>query len=111
MTAAEWIAAAKPEAPERLVARVLAVLEVLDAQLAATKATKASVAESLVDAADALLREVLADAAGPARDKALDLLAADACVTWAFEAAADDPSSLGDRAKATMERLAKVVVR
>lgn len=105
MTAAEWIAAARPEAPERLVARVR---EVLDAH---PEWAKAPVAETLVEAAEALLGTVLQDGDGPARDRALDLLAADACVTWAFEAAADDPASLGAHAKATMERLAKVVVR
>jgi hypothetical protein len=105
VSAAEWIAAAKPEAPERLVERVLEVLN------AHPEWAKAPVAESLVEAADALLETVLQDAGGPARDRALDLLAADACVTWAFEAAADDPASLGAHAKATMERLAKAVVR
>ncbi len=105
MKAAEWIAAAKPEAPERLVARVQEVLG------ERSRVPKASVADALVDAAEVLLREVLAEADGPARDKALDLLAADACVTWAFEAAADDPASLGAHAKATMERLAAVVVK
>lgn len=105
MRAAEWIATARPEAPERLVARVR---EVLDAR---SRTPKASVADALVDAAEALLRDVLEDADGPARDKALDLLAADACVTWAFEAAAEEPGSLGEKAKATMERFAKVVVR
>lgn len=105
MSAAEWIAAARPEAPERLVARVR---EVLDAH---PEWAKAPVAETLVEAADALLETVLQESEGPARDRALDLLAADACVTWAFEAAADDPASLGAHAKATMERLAKAVVR
>lgn len=105
MKAVEWISTAKPEAPERLVTRVREVLE------ASSRAPQAAVADALVDAAEILLREVLEEAEGPARDKALDLLAADACVTWAFEAASDDPASLGDRAKATMERLARVVVR
>lgn len=105
MSTAAWIAAARPEAPHRLVTRVN---EVLDARpLRGT----ASVAEDLIEAADLLLREVLREADGPARDRALDLLAADACVTWAFEAAAEDPAGLGARAKATMERLARVVVR
>ena len=104
MSAAAWIAAAKPEAPERLVARVR---EVLDAHPAWSKAP---VAEALVEAAEVLLREVLREGDGPARDRALDLLAADACVTWAFEAAADDPAALGAHAKATMERLAHVVL-
>jgi hypothetical protein len=38
----------------------------------------------------------------------LDLLAADACVTWAFEAASDAPTSLGARAEAAMQRIAEV---
>jgi len=104
MTAAEWIAAARPEAPEGLIARVQAVLGANPAW------EKVPVAEALVESADALLRTVLAEGDGAPRDRALDLLAADACVTWAFEAAADDPGSLGAHATATMERLAKVVV-
>jgi hypothetical protein len=104
VSTAVWIAAAKPEAPERLVARVR---EVLDAH---PEWGKAPVAEALVEAAEVLLREVLREGEGPARDRALDLLAADACVTWAFEAAADDPASLGAHAKATMERLAHAVL-
>lgn len=104
MTAAEWILAARPEAPERLVARVR---EVLDAH---PQWGQVPVAEALIEAADALLRTVLVEGEGAPRDKALDLLAADACVTWAFEAAAGDPASLGAHAAATMERLAQVVV-
>ena len=104
MTTAEWIAAARPEAPERLLARVC---EVLDAH---PQWEKAPVAEALVEAADALLRTVLNESEGAPRDRALDLLAADACVTWAFEAAADAPASLGAHAAAAMERLAKAVV-
>jgi hypothetical protein len=40
------------------------------------------------------------------RDTALDLLAVDALVTYAFEAAADDPATLEDRAKQTLARIA-----
>jgi hypothetical protein len=40
------------------------------------------------------------------RAQALDLLAADAFATYAFEAAADDPSSLTERADAAMEMFA-----
>lgn len=104
MTAAAWIAAARPEAPERLVARVRDVLA------AHPQWEKAPVAEALVEAADVLLRTVLTESDGAPRDRALDLLAADACVTWAFEAAGDEPGSLGAHAAATMERLAKAVV-
>lgn len=102
MTASEWIAQARPEAPEALLARVRAVLG------AEPTWSSLGVAEALLEAADTLLDEVLRDGEA-GRDRALDLLAADACVTWAFEAAADDPATLGDRAQRTMQRLGRVV--
>ena len=40
------------------------------------------------------------------RDSALDLLAVDALVTYAFEAAADEPSTLEERAKQALARIA-----
>ena len=106
MTAAEWMAGVPAEVPERLVARVR---EVLDAH---SSWGGLPAAESLVFVADELLRTVLADGEGDGapRDRALDLLAADACVTWAFEAAADQPGALGAHASATMERLAAAVI-
>ena len=65
------------------------------------------VADGLLLASESLLRSVLAERSRVARDGALDLLAADACVTWAFEAAADEPSSLGARAAGAMRRFAE----
>jgi hypothetical protein len=67
-------------------------------------------------AAERVLARVLADdassAAGgareAARDTGLDLLAADALVTYAFEAAADEPERLGDVARDAMARLSRV---
>ena len=103
MKVGEWIAQAQPEAPERLVARVREVLATNP------RAKQLSVSEALLDAADALLRLVLRDGDEPARERALDLLAADACVTWALEVAADDPGTLSERARATMQRLQQVV--
>lgn len=103
MKAAEWIAQAQPEAPERLVARVREVLELNP------KAKQLGVAEALLDAADALLELVLREGEEPARARAPDLLAADACVTWAFEVAADDPNTLVERARTMMHRLEQVV--
>lgn len=102
-TAVEWVGQAHPEAPPALVARVRAVLEAHPTWGAL------GVVDALLEAADALLKEVLKDGEA-GRDRALDLLAADACVTWAFEVAADDPASLGEKARATMQRLGKVVV-
>ncbi len=40
------------------------------------------------------------------RESALDLLTADALMTYAFEAASDAPGSLGERADLAMRRIA-----
>ncbi|MBI2408903.1 MAG: hypothetical protein HYV19_11425 [Gemmatimonadetes bacterium] len=42
------------------------------------------------------------------RDAAVDLLAADACVTYAFEAAADEPESFTFLADEAMRSIAKL---
>jgi hypothetical protein len=100
--AIDWIAQARPEAPEALVQRVREVLA------SDPRGGTLDVAGALLEAANALLDAVLRDG-GAGRERALDLLAADACVTWAFEAAADDPATLGERARLTMQRLEQVV--
>lgn len=65
------------------------------------------VADVLANAGQALLHGVLARSGEGAGDRAnaLDLLAADACVTWAFEAAADDPDAVAARAMAERQRI------
>jgi len=66
------------------------------------------IAEALLGAGESLLTAVLAPRSGDARAAALDLLAADACVTWAFEAAADAPETISGRAEEAMRRIAAV---
>lgn len=66
-----------------------------------------TIAEALLAMSDILLASVLAASESEARDAALDLLAADACVTWAFEAAADEPGTILERAEAAMRRIAE----
>jgi hypothetical protein len=67
--------------------------------------------EALTRAAEALLAGVLArsgdEAAARDRANALDLLAADACITWAFEAISEVPhiDELPARATAAMQRI------
>jgi hypothetical protein len=65
--------------------------------------------ETLTNAAEQTLRSLLrlnaTDRAG-----ALDLLAADALVTYAFEAAADDPETLERRATTAMQRLSSIAL-
>jgi hypothetical protein len=93
----DWVMTAAVGAPDGVVARVREVL-------ADVPDTGQPVADALLDAAARLLDEVLTDRArGSARAVALDLLAADACVTWAFEA---EPTAVQGRAEAAMARLA-----
>lgn len=56
-------------------------------------------------AGEALLAQHLASDT-TSRDSALDLLAVDALVTYAFEAAADQPELLVQRAASAMQRVA-----
>lgn len=60
--------------------------------------------EPLMLACDGALERVLR-AGATTRDAAGDLLAADAFVTWAFEAAADEPELISSRADDAMRRI------
>jgi hypothetical protein len=100
---ARWAAERSGEAPAALTARLQEIFaahpewEALDRPSA------------FASAAEWLTRGVLHREAS--RPVALDLLAADACVTFAFEAAADDPTTLGERAAATQVRMSQLVAR
>jgi hypothetical protein len=102
MSARDWIAGARPGAPAALVARAREMLP------AGPAGPSAEMAESLVSAGLRLLNSALEAQAAPARAGAVDLLAADACVTWAFEVAADDVASLPTSAQDAMRRIAAV---
>jgi len=66
--------------------------------------------DPMMDAGDSALGRVL-DAGAAERKSAFDLLAADAFVTWAFEAAAEQPSTIAARADAAMRRMSEQAVR
>lgn len=101
MSHAAWVAARGAGAPPALIARVQAVLAADEGGVALP------VAEALLRAGETLLSSVL-DQAEAGRAVALDLLAADTCVTWAFEAEADTPGTLPDRAATAMQRIAEL---
>jgi len=100
--AGAWVAAHTEQPPAALRAR-------LDAMLSTGQGDAgAPVSTALLDAGQMLLGSILASGSTQ-RDAALDLLTADALVTYAFEAAADDPASLDAQAARAMRAIAAVV--
>lgn len=99
MTIGGWLDARRADVPPNLSARVR---EALGASL---DLDVGEAPERCVAAAEGLVAGLLAaDSTG--RDSALTLLAADALVTYAFEAAADAPERLSERAATALRRLA-----
>jgi hypothetical protein len=98
VTATGWLATRAPEPPPALAARINVAVRDREEPLVDTALT-------LVDAADVMLRALL-ERSSEGRDSALDLLAIDALVTYAFEAASSDPSTLTARAEDAMRRFA-----
>ena len=101
MTIAEWLAARRPTPPPQLTERLLAALGAAGGDDATLTATRC------LEAAERMVADLLRDGR-TGRDSAPDLLAADALVTYAFEAASDAPESLVERAHAAMGRLASL---
>ena len=100
--AGQWVAAHAEQPPAALRARLDAILN----EESADRGTP--VAPALLEAGQGLLATILGSGSVQ-RDAALDLLTADALITYAFEAAADDPSSLDARAAQAMRAIAAVV--
>jgi hypothetical protein len=63
--------------------------------------------DALLGTAESLLSELI-ELGCAQRDRALDLLAVDALVTYAFEAAAESPDTLADRATSAMSAIARL---
>ena len=101
MTVAEWLGTRTPAPPAALADGVLRALG------AAAAEDHRLAADRCLDAAERLVAELLR-AGRTGRESAAELLAADALVTYAFEAASDDPAALTDRALDAMRRLARL---
>ena len=101
MTLAQWLDQRQPVPPPALRSRI-------DAALGSDlHASAADPSETLLAAGERLVRALLADEA-TSRDSALDLLAAEALVTYAFEVASERPGDLAQRAAAAMTRIARL---
>lgn len=94
-TLREWLATRKPEPPPKLAERLAEIVgdEAFDG---------ASTADVLIERGIQTLRTALSD-----RDGALDLLAADALITYAMEAAADDFATMDATAADAIQRIAR----
>ena len=99
MTVSGWLDARRPVPPAALRARIDAAVG------PALHEDATDVAEVCLVAGERLMQRLLRDNA-TSRESALDLLAADALVTYAFEAASDRPADLAARASAAMTRIA-----
>ena len=102
MTLSAWLDARRPAPPVRLRARI-------DAALGSALENDANdandAAAACLHAGEQLTRELLRENA-TSRESALDLLAADALVTYAFEAASEHPDELAAQCRAAMVRIA-----
>jgi hypothetical protein len=94
-----WLDARRPIPPAALRARIDAALgSDLHADVDAA-------ADTLLAAGERILRSLLVEDA-TSRESAIDLLAADALVTYAFEAASERAGDLSTRAATAMARIA-----
>ena len=100
-TVAQWLGGREPAPPEALLLRLREALG-HDAERDAGDAADACLA-----AGERLLAKVLREG-DASRDHALDLLAADALVTYAFEAASSRPAALPALAAEAMARMSSL---
>jgi hypothetical protein len=95
----QWLASRMPSPPADLLARLSECVG------SAAHDTVDVLPERAIETAERMLRQLLSTG-DTGRTTALDLLVVDALVTYAFEAAADQPDTLGPRAQTAMHRLA-----
>ena len=100
MSLAAWLSTREPAPPDRLLARLTELMH-------PDGANQDVRAEAMVTAAGEVLRRLLREGQ-TARDSALELLAADALATYAFEAQSDEPEAMDARCTWAMSYLAKI---
>lgn len=94
-----WLATRTPQPPPQLLAR----LDAMTAEIASRDASS----DAFLAAAEAAMHDLLRDGC-LTRQSALDLLAIDALVSYAFEAAADDPDRLEEFAIRALARISSL---
>jgi uncharacterized membrane protein len=101
VTVGDWLSARTPAPPAPLAERLRVSLG------ARLSDGSEHTFESALETAESLLAELIALGCAQ-RSRALDLLAVDALVTYAFEAAAESPDTLSARATAAMAEIARL---
>ena len=101
MTVGEWLTTRQPQPPAALLARLEAVLG------AALDESEDRAPQVLLGAGERLVSSLLRGER-ISRDSALDLLTADALVTYAFEAAGANPGDIDAHAVDAMARIASL---
>lgn len=103
-TVGAWIATCEPSPPPALHQRLQEMLAPWAAE------PVSAVPDACLTAGESALNTLLASGS-TSRATALDLLAVDALVTYAFQLAADDPTRIEARAAAAMARIAALPER
>jgi hypothetical protein len=101
VTVGNWLSTRTPAPPSPLAERLHAALG------ARLNERSTDAHEAVLETAESLLADLIALGCAQ-RDRALDLLAVDALVTYAFEAAAESPDTLAQRATSAMAAIAKL---
>lgn len=104
MTVGEWVAQIEPAPPTALHRRLQDLVSAHAAR------PVSDVPDVCLEAGERLL-DVLLRSGSTSRETALDLLAVDSLVTYAFQAAADDPTRIEARAALAMQRIAALPAR
>jgi hypothetical protein len=99
MNARQWIDTRSPIVPPSLAQRIGRALDGADSSMVSVDAV-------MIDASMNLLDAMLGEP-DDSRRGAMTLLAADALITWAFEAAADQPDRLDALSSSAMQRIAE----
>ena len=104
MNTSEWLASRRPPPPAKLVLRVESALSDF------LSSPDVTTSDALAVAAAGILRRLMREVSKPSsrREEAIDLLAADALVTYAVEAAADECELFAERIDAVIARLAVI---
>lgn len=110
MSVSRWIETRTPPAPAELQGHMAMLLAGGTHNAGESDAHGSdSLADPLLAACNVALARVL-DSGAASRDSALDLLSADAFVTYAFEAAADAPESISERSNAAMRQISDLAL-